>query len=136
MSGEPTLPALRLEEQRPCSDLDVLIVFGLAIFCTILLKEEGLSEGQNDNSSIFDRLGRAFKKREKKARRKEAHRKFRAKPEVRRKRAEVARRWREHNLARRLAQPWLQRRAEARNTHYHRPFVAIDSEGITILATT
>jgi hypothetical protein len=130
MSGEPTLPALRLEEQRPCSDLDVLIVFGLAIFCTILLKEEGLSEGQNDNSSIFDRLGRAFKKREKKARRKEAHRKFRAKPEVRRKRAEVARRWREHNLARRLAQPWLQRRAEARNTHYHRPFVAIDSEGM------
>src|ERR1700685_1413317 len=125
MSGEPTLPALRLEEQRPCSDLDVLIVFGLAIFCTILLKEEGLSEGQNDNSSIFDRLGRAFKKREKKARRKEARRKFRANPEVRRKRAEVARRWREHNLARRLAQPWLQRRAEARNTHYQCPFGAI-----------
>ena len=60
-------------------------------FARILLKEEGLSEGQNDNSTVFDRLSRAFKKREKKARRREAHRKFRAKPEVRRKRAEVAR---------------------------------------------
>jgi hypothetical protein len=29
-----------------------------------------------------------------------------------------------------LAQPWLQRRAETRNAHYHRPFVAIDSEGM------
>jgi hypothetical protein len=130
MSGEPAVSALRLEHRRPCSDIEVLIVLGVAAFCTILLKEEGLSEGQNDNSTVFERLSRAFKKREKKARRKEAHRKFRAKPEVRRKRAEVARRWREHNHAKRLAQPWLQRRAEARNAHYHRPFVAIDSEGM------
>ena len=75
-------------------------------------------------------MSRAFKQREKRARRREAHKKFRAKPEVKRKRAEVARQWREHNHARRLAQPWLQRRAEARNAHYHRPFVAIDSEGM------
>jgi hypothetical protein len=130
MSGEPTLPALRLEEQRPCSDLDVLIIFGIAVYANILLKEEGLSEGQNDNSTVFERLSRAFRKREKKSRQREAHRKFRARPEIRRNRAEVARRWREHNHVRRLAQPWLQRRAEARNTHYHRPFVAIDSEGM------
>jgi hypothetical protein len=130
MSGEPTLPALRLEQQRPCSDIEVLIVLGVAVFCTILLKEERLSEGQNDSGSIFDRLGRAIKKREKKARQRQAHTKFRAKPEVRSKRAEVARRWREQNHARRLAQPWLQRRTEARNVHYHRPFIAIDSEGM------
>jgi hypothetical protein len=130
MSGEPALPALRLEKQRSCSDIEVLIALGVAVFATILLQEEGLSTGQNDNSTVFERLSRAFKKREKKARRKEAHRKFRAKPEVRRKRAEVARRWRENNHAKRLAQPWLQRRAEARNAHYHRPFVAIDSEGM------
>jgi hypothetical protein len=130
MSGEPAVSALRLEHRRPCSDIEVLIVLGVAAFCTFLLKKEGLSERQSDNSTIFDRLSRAFKQREKKARRKEAHRKFRAKPEVRRKRAEVARRWRENNHAKRLAQPWLQRRAEARNAHYHRPFVAIDSEGM------
>ncbi len=130
MSGEPALPALRLEKQRQCSDIQVLIALGVAVFATILLREEGLSTGQNDNSAIFDRLGRALKKWEKKARRREAHRKFRAKPEVRRQRADVARRWREHNHARRLAQPWLKRRAEARDAHYHRPFVAIDSEGM------
>jgi hypothetical protein len=130
MRGEPTLPALRLEEQRPCSDLDVLIIFGVAVYASILLKEEDLSEGQNNNRTIFERLSRAFKKREKKARRREAHRKFRARPEVRQKRAEVARRWRENNHVRRLAQPWLQRRTEARDAHYHRPFIAIDSEGM------
>jgi hypothetical protein len=130
MSGEPAVSALRLKHRRPCSDIEVLIALGVAVFCTILLKEEGPSEGQRDDGTVFDRLSRAFKQREKKVRRREAHRKFRARPEVRRKRAEVARRWREHNHARRLAQPWLQRRAEARNAHYHRPFVAIDSEGM------
>jgi hypothetical protein len=133
MSGEPTLPALRLEEQRPCSDLDVLIALGVAVFATVLLKEEGLTERQDDNSTVFDRLSLAFKKREKKARQREAHRKFRARPDVRQKRADVARRWREHNHARRLVQPWLLRRTEARNAHYHRPFVAIDSEGMNYL---
>jgi hypothetical protein len=130
MSRKPTLSAHRLEEQRPCSDLDVLIIFGIAVYVSNLLREEDLSEGQNDNSSVFERLSRAFKKREKKARQREAHRKFRARPEIRRNRAEVARRWREHNHARRLVQPWLQRRTEARNAHYHRPFIAIDSEGM------
>ena len=83
----------------------------------------------------YPALGRAYKayarsKPEAKARQSEAHRKFRERPEEKLKRADHSRHWREHNHAKRLAQPWLQRRAEARDVHYHRPFVAIDSEGM------
>jgi len=73
-----------------------------------LLKEAGLGAWPNnpDDTDGLDALRRVLKKWEAKARQREAHRKFRAKPEVKRKRAEVSRRWREQNHAKHLAQPW------------------------------
>ena len=113
--------------------MEAAVAVGLiAVVAVDLLKEAGPGAWRDnlDTISIFDAVARAGQKWKAKARRREAHEKFRARPEIRSKRAEVARRWREHNHARRLAQPWLQRRAEARDAHYHRAFVAIDSEGM------
>jgi hypothetical protein len=56
--------------------------------------------------------------------------KYLARPEIKRKRAEEARHYREHKHAEILAQPWFARRLEQRDAHYHRPFVAIDFEGM------
>jgi hypothetical protein len=133
VSAEPALPDMSPEMKIAFSIVLGLIAI-IAIIAATLLKEAGLDAWPNtDDTNGFDALRRALKKWEAKARQRENHRKFRARPEIRRKRAEVARRWREHNHARRLAQPWLQRRAETRNAHYHRPFVAIDSEGMNYL---
>jgi hypothetical protein len=131
VSAEPTIPDLPLEVKTAfCIAVGLLVI--IAVIVAGLLKEAGLAAWPNnpDDTDGLDALSRVLKKWEAKARQREAHRKFRAKPEIRRKRAEVARRWREQNHARHLAQPWLQRRAETRNAHYHRPFVAIDSEGM------
>lgn len=128
MSAEPALPAMQLEMNSACT-----IAVGLIVVAALdQLTKAGLPVWPIDPDDIrgFEAMTRAQKKLAAKERQKEAHRKFRAKPEIRRKRAEVARRWREQNHARRLAQPWLQRRTETRSAHYHRPFVAIDSEGM------
>ena len=128
MSTEPALPDMPLEMNSAWS----IAVFFIVLFAVDQLRKAGLVAWPNnlDDTEGCDALRRALKNWGAKARQRETHKKFRSKPEVRRNRADVARRWREHNHARRLAQPWLQRRAEARNAYYHRPFVAIDSEGM------
>jgi hypothetical protein len=60
----------------------------------------------------------------------EIDRKYLTRPEIKIKRAEEARHYREHKHAEILAQPWFARRLEQRDAHYHRPFIAIDFEGM------
>ena len=129
MSAEPALPAIPTET--------ISIEAAIAAALIILVGAAQLSKAgfpvwpiDPDDSDGFEAMTRAQKKWAAKERQKEAHRKFRAKPEIKRKRAETARRWREQNHARQLAQPWLQTRALLRNAYYHRPFVAIDCEGM------
>jgi hypothetical protein len=131
VSAEPALPDMSQEVKTAfCIAVGLLVI--IAVIVAGLLKEAGLGAWPNnpDDTDGLEALRRVLRKWEAKARQREAHRKFRAKPEVKRKRAEVSRRWREQNHAKHLAQPWLQRRALARDAHYHRPFVPIDSEGM------
>jgi hypothetical protein len=125
VSAEPAFPAPL--EMSPEAAVAVGLIIAVAIH---QLTKAGVWSWPIDPE---DRDGlKAQKKWAAKQRQKEAHKKFRAKPEVQRKRAEVARRWREQNHAKRLAQPWLQRRALVRNAVYHRPFISIDSEGMNL----
>jgi hypothetical protein len=128
VSAEPALPAMQLEMNSACT---------IAVGLIMLVAAAQLSKAgfpvlpiDPDDTDGLEAMARARKKWQAKEQQKEAHRKYRAKPEIRRKRAETARRWREQNHAKRLAQPWLQRRALARDALYHRPFIAIDSEGM------
>ena len=62
-------------------------------------------------------------------RQREAKKRYNARPEIKTKNSEKARQWRKERRSTYLAEPWLAARDEKRNAHYHRPFVAIDSEG-------
>jgi len=107
VSAEPALPDMPLEVKTAfCIAVGLLVI--IAVIVAGLLKEAGLGAWPNnpDDTDGLDALRRVLKKWEAKARQREAHRKFRAKPEVKRKRAEVSRRWREQNHAKHLAQPW------------------------------